>query len=593
MFQGLQYEINLRDGSFSRVMQQAQGATGRLDSMVSNIKGTLAAAFGGYQLAEFGKQSVMTSAKVQGLNNAITFASKSEKDGAKNLKFLSDLTSSHGSNLMAASEGYKTFLGAMLSSNFAMDQKNKMFGQVDTALTVMNASADDSKGVFLALGQIMSKGKVQAEELRGQIGERIPGAFSIAARAMGVSEVQLNKMMDKGELYAQDFLPKFAAELEKTFGSGLAKASKSFQSQMNLNENAMLKVETALGEKLQPAYLSLMQIQVKLAETGLGLLNFYEQNKTIINTLGVAITAGTLAYIGYTTVMKIATIAQGAFNLVVMANPLTLFIATVGLAVGGLYLLTKNSDEAAESQTKLTDQVRANKVEFNGEIGVLKSVNLANTERKGLIDSINQKYGAMLPKLLTEKSTIQEITNAQNAANKAFEEKIFLQLREETLGPKIKRMSDIQADIYKKEITIEKEREAALSGKKNKYGAMLNINAAEQGINKQKSAMAKIQKELASDEKSFNTVLKDHGISNLFNKPVNSSKEISVNSSANTSVSSNKSVRNVIVNMPYLIKEQHIHVGSTKEIASTGNMKREITKELVAIIRDSEQALAS
>lgn len=46
-------------------------------------------------------------------------------------------------------------------------------------------SKDQMDGVFLALGQMISKGKVQAEELRGQLGERLPGAFDMAAKAMG------------------------------------------------------------------------------------------------------------------------------------------------------------------------------------------------------------------------------------------------------------------------------------------------------------------------------------------------------------------------------------------------------------------------
>ena len=35
---------------------------------------------------------------------------------------------------------------------------------------------------------------VQAEELRGQIGERLPGAFSTFAQAIGVSTAELDDM---------------------------------------------------------------------------------------------------------------------------------------------------------------------------------------------------------------------------------------------------------------------------------------------------------------------------------------------------------------------------------------------------------------
>ncbi|MGK9450433.1 tape measure protein [Acidithiobacillus caldus] len=79
----------------------------------------------------------------------------------------------------------------------------------------MGLSAQETTGALLAISQMMSKGTVQAEELRGQLGDRLPGTFQIAARAMGVSTSALSDMLDKGELLATDFLPKFAAQLEK------------------------------------------------------------------------------------------------------------------------------------------------------------------------------------------------------------------------------------------------------------------------------------------------------------------------------------------------------------------------------------------
>ena len=49
---------------------------------------------------------------------------------------------------------------------------------------------------------MISKGKVQAEELRGQLGERLPSAFQLAAKAMGMTTAQLDKFMADGKLTA-------------------------------------------------------------------------------------------------------------------------------------------------------------------------------------------------------------------------------------------------------------------------------------------------------------------------------------------------------------------------------------------------------
>ena len=64
----------------------------------------------------------------------------------------------------------------------------------------------------------MSKGKVTTEELRRQLGERLPGAVGIMAAAVGVNVNQLDAMLKKGELLSAEVLPKFARALESAYG---------------------------------------------------------------------------------------------------------------------------------------------------------------------------------------------------------------------------------------------------------------------------------------------------------------------------------------------------------------------------------------
>ena len=59
---------------------------------------------------------------------------------------------------------------------------------------------------------------VSMEELRGQLGDRLPGAFGIAAKSMNVTTEELDKLVSSGKLTASEFLPKFAAALRDTFG---------------------------------------------------------------------------------------------------------------------------------------------------------------------------------------------------------------------------------------------------------------------------------------------------------------------------------------------------------------------------------------
>ena len=68
---------------------------------------------------------------------------------------------------------------------------------------------------MLALSQMMSKGKISSEELRLQMGERLPVALQAMAKAAGVSVAGLDKLMKQGKLMSKDVLPKFAEALNE------------------------------------------------------------------------------------------------------------------------------------------------------------------------------------------------------------------------------------------------------------------------------------------------------------------------------------------------------------------------------------------
>jgi tape measure domain-containing protein len=324
-------------------MEQA-GRKGRasFDGMTSSLKSWIATA--GIGLALMG--SMKTAAQNESLENAIMFASGAE--GAKNIAFVRSEADRLGLSLQPSLEGFKTLAGSMM--NMPGEQVRNIFSGVGTAASVMGLSADDTKGSFLALSQMFSKGKVQAEELRGQLGERIVGAFSIAARGAGVTETALNKMMESGELIAKDFLPQFASELEKTFGSGLTKSTNSATANLARFDSAIYDLKVNFGEGLLPAAIPFITDFLIPGVTWIG------QNIDLILGLGVALTSAYTAY-------KLVTIAQAAWaaistvvafvttglttgvwalNVAMYANPIGIVIALlVGLVAGIVYAWNK------------------------------------------------------------------------------------------------------------------------------------------------------------------------------------------------------------------------------------------------------------
>ncbi len=236
---------------FNSEANNTNKSMGELGSIVGKVGGVLGGLFAVSQIKQFAAAVVETTVKFEAMRKAIDFASGSAEMGNKNFEFIRQTAQKLGLDLKGAVEGYKTFASAANLAGQSSQETNRQFAAVAKAAQVMGLSAEDTKGAFLALGQMMSKGNVQAEELRGQLGERLVGAFGIAAKAMGVTTQELNKMLQKGQVLASDFLPKFATELENTFGKGNVQVTTLAASQNRFN-SSIDQLILAIGNKLNP-----------------------------------------------------------------------------------------------------------------------------------------------------------------------------------------------------------------------------------------------------------------------------------------------------------------------------------------------------
>lgn len=117
------------------------------------------------------------------------------------------------------------------AAGFATEEVQTVFRNFAETSRVFNLSADDTAGVFRALEQILSKGKIQAEELRGQLGDRLPGAATVLARALQVSDAELNKLLETGSITSRDLI-KFSEEYAKIVAGQLPAATNSFSAQV-------------------------------------------------------------------------------------------------------------------------------------------------------------------------------------------------------------------------------------------------------------------------------------------------------------------------------------------------------------------------
>lgn len=178
---------------------------------------SFAAAVGGgaIGLSNFVSKMIETAKETSRVNIALKNVSKSTGEYADHQKFIIGLSKKYGVQVNSLTSGFAKFKAAADISNMALSDQYKIFESVSRAAVAFGLSAEDQRGVFLALSQMMSKGKIQAEELRLQMAERLPVAIQAMAKAAGVSVEEMDKLMKKGKLYSSDVLPRFAEALDE------------------------------------------------------------------------------------------------------------------------------------------------------------------------------------------------------------------------------------------------------------------------------------------------------------------------------------------------------------------------------------------
>ncbi len=188
-----------------------------------------------------------TGIAFQGLNTALEAITGSSQGAASEMVFLRDESERLGLNLLETAKSYMQIAAASKDTNLEGQPTHDIFTAIAEASTVLQLSVDQTSGSLRAIGQIMSKGKVQAEELRGQLGDRLYGAFQLAARGMGLTTAELDKMLEQGQLIADEFLPRFAVEIRRTFSEGVPQASKNARAEMNRFNNSILEIERTIA----------------------------------------------------------------------------------------------------------------------------------------------------------------------------------------------------------------------------------------------------------------------------------------------------------------------------------------------------------
>lgn len=245
----LEFIVNLKDNTskglraIDKSISTVRSGFGKLSSAVFSLKG----AFAGLSAGLIAKSLFDAGTEAQRLDRAFETITGSTAAAKAELGFLRAEADRLGMEFYESADSFKSISAAAQGTALAGQPVKDLFIGLGEAATALGLNTEQTTGALRAFEQMISKGNVQAEELRGQLGERLPGAFQMAARAMGVSTQELNKMLDNGEVLATDLLPKLAEELHKTFGDAAVVASKGAQQELNRLKTAFKDFQVTIA----------------------------------------------------------------------------------------------------------------------------------------------------------------------------------------------------------------------------------------------------------------------------------------------------------------------------------------------------------
>lgn len=154
----------------------------------------------------------------------------------------------YGQSVIVVGRAFGQMLAGAKKSNLTFEETERIFDSLLAASTVLSLSSEETDSALRAIIQIIGKAKVSAEELRQQLGERLAGAFNLAAESMGLTNAELDKMLERGSLTESEFLPRFADTLNQTFDPHVAKRAAELRGQLHRLNNAWFEIKLTLGD---------------------------------------------------------------------------------------------------------------------------------------------------------------------------------------------------------------------------------------------------------------------------------------------------------------------------------------------------------
>ncbi len=227
----------------------------------------LALGLGGYGLSTLNQRNQqVVSAQLQ-TSAVVQQAGGTAQQGSDSFQYLRSEANRIGFNYLDASQDYNKLISGLTGSGVGLRESQKVFSGFAELARVNKLDKTTQNRLFRALSQVAGKGKLQSEELTGQISEALPGGTALFAKAY---QDQLKaKGLGKGDLTGQAAIQALLADMKKgkVTGEILTYAGARASTQANAG-GALDRATTASQAEQQRYQNAVSDLAVTASESG-------------------------------------------------------------------------------------------------------------------------------------------------------------------------------------------------------------------------------------------------------------------------------------------------------------------------------------
>ena len=412
-------KLTANQSNLEKALRQVAGQGRTTLSFFQRLRGevlSLAATYGGL-IATVGlaQQAIRADLNRSVAENQLGFVNDADfAKTAEDLGFVRQEADRLGQSFTGLVGVYARLRVAGDAANLSVDTQRKLFSDAAEAFTVLGLSQENVEGSFRAFEQSLSKGTIQAEELRGQLGDRLPGAFTKFAKAIGVSTAELNKLLEAGavssrllplftELLADEARRQLPAAVDNLrsnlarlqtsfedflvtisrsgFGAEVAKLSNQLSAFFKSDDGKQFAISLSQGFATVATIAQIAVKNIELLVGGLKLLAAVLIGRAFA-AFGAVIVSWTTSLTAYRTGAVAATVATagltaGTRALTLALGPIGIVLGIVSVALGEWYL---NALDAQRQSESLANEIRNLEQAHGDELVSLNALNNASLE---------------------------------------------------------------------------------------------------------------------------------------------------------------------------------------------------------------------